>query len=840
MGDSVSSPEAQGSRFEETFVELLTRVIRDDLKLPLLDAIKQASGGQGGKDVQLRWLNTAGRTRFWHFECKSHRGEAIGLREISSKLIQEAMAPHDLDVWCLALSDVEPSNEVDDLLNVAPQKFALDFALTVISPSRESIKWLYSCHPDLYRQQYGSEPLRMTSGERAARVSRFGEWLEEWSEKRPKGGPAGWTRITMGRIDSPPNDLRLARAYLRGLTPTCPWAAVVHDWSVPRHRVENDLLRRLDTLEPGFDYEWMISAGGEGKSTVLRRVAWKIASTRPEIQVLWADEHAPAVLPVEWLERSAPGTTFFLLVDGTAQFSGLNAALASAERLAERGVQVFLLMADRGILWRGLRARQRIGSRRRKSPLKLVPLSSDEQNELLDRLEAHRLLEGSARAVAGPMLSDASRHARAAAQANQWERSWLVPTILQLVDPNRHPFEKILTSVMEELLEEGHEEALQLLLAISLLHAAGPSLPSDIAERLAGSDTALLRAVEILDQELERQFDVSSKLLNGSSSRYVTHGAAVSDGFIRAACVHPQLRRWLEAVCRQLPRLMTPEYARTTALREDRFELLDMATRYLQEQRRDPELAAALLESWTELDPQGFVAVNRLGTAYLRWLQQSLREGDSEPEGLRVVANRSRDCFRRALLLAEEVLTSSQIPTPYVGYDLLKQQHITFNSWAVLEATLGTAHGKWKGDRASLARAAYLAILSLSLEPSVLLNATGLLSRILVNLDEPRLAAPILACGLSVGAGHGKRGQLVERVRQQGISIPEGGVDLLPGALEKIVRQVLAHHWSDMDVEPTVTGNQALLIAALKRISSEVPQAEGIEDFESLLTPRRS
>jgi hypothetical protein len=834
-GGAAGSSGEQGSRFEETLTELLTRLIRDDLGLKLMDVVKQGSGRQGGKDVQVRWVNAEGRTRFWHFECKSQLGGVIPTQEVAPKLVQEALAPHDLDVWCLALSDAEPSNEIDDLLNAAPQKFTLDFALTIISPSRESIRWLYSCHPDLHRKQYGTEPLTMTKGERARRVERFGEWLEEWSEKRPRGGPQGWSRVTVGRVGSPVAHARLARAYLRGLTPTCPWAAVVHRWSVARHQIEKDLLQRLEVLEPGLDYQWLISAAGEGKSTVLRSVAWQVARDRPEMQVHWADEQSPAVVPVEWLEQAPRGSRFLMCVDGTFQFSGVAAGLANSDRFVDRDVGVLILMADRGNLWRANRARQGIPSRLRKPPLKLAPLTDSEQGELIGKLEAHRLLSGSARLDARRLLSQASENARSDVEANRWEKSWLVPTVLRLVDSDGRPFEKILGGVLEELQDEAREDALRLLLAISLFHAAGPALPREIAERLLGSQAELLNAVDVLDQELEQRFDVPSDLLHDSSSRYVTHGAVVSDGFIQAACVGSDLRQRLKALCGDVPGLMAPEYSRKSALREDRFELLDLATRYLQDQRHEPELTAAVLEAWTKLDPEAFVAFNRLGNSYLRWVQQI--RGSSEEDGLdwHALAARSREALKLSLAIAEDVLTRPEVPTPYLAYDLERHRRITYNSWAVLEATLGTKRGRWRGDRSALVRAVFLAILGIGLKESYLLRATGLLSQVLVNLEELALAAPIAACNLSLPGRRSKVVQLRRRLQSKAVAIPEGGVDLLPEALEAIVRKIVVPHWSDIDVESSTERNQALLVEALRRITAELPAGHAIMDPRTLV-----
>ncbi|MDQ3725051.1 MAG: hypothetical protein M3335_04025, partial [Actinomycetota bacterium] len=744
--EAKEKPEAQGQRFEETLAELFTRLIRDDLGLTLIDLISQSRGSQGGRDLQVRWESASGKIRFWHFECKSHAKGVIPLKEVSDKLLQEALSPHDIDVWCLACAAAEPANGFDDLINAAPQALALDFALTAISPSREGLKWLYACHPDLYWRQYGCAPSQLTPREREHCIERCGQWLEEWSEKRPRGGPSGWTRVTPSRVGSVPDLPREARAYLRGLTVTCPWPAVVHDWAVPRREIETSLFALVEEMEPGLDYEWLISAGGEGKSTLLRRLAWRVANDQPEITVLWADEERPAAVAVDWLERLPAGSRVLLCVDGTTEFSGLRDGLNASGRLAERNIGVLVVMADRGTLWRNRRLQQRFPSRARKPPLTLPPLSSAEREELLVRLESRGLLLEAARPRAIELLAKAAAGAGADRRRGKWDKSWLVPTVLEVVDPHHRPFKKILLSVLEELDDMGEVEALLLMLAASLLHAAGQGLPRDIAERLTGSDSQLIRASNILDQELENRLDMKTNAATDSGLRYVTHGAAVSDGFVRVAAEDSHLRRHLHAICRRLPQLMKLEYTELAALREDRFELLDLTARYLMELRKDPELAVPLLESWVELAPIAFPTFDRLGNAYSLWLRKMLEHGEMEAAELLNLVTRSRASFERSLIVARDVLTRAMIPGPYRDFDLGKHERITYNSWAVLELAVGSNNRPPLGSEDNLLRAVFLTLLSMEGgDTHQTTVSTGLLAKALVRLGQFEPAAAVLS-----------------------------------------------------------------------------------------------
>jgi hypothetical protein len=817
-GGVPESPEARGARFENTFAELLTRLLRDDLELTRVEVLQRSRGRQGGRDLQVKWQNQVGRLRHWHFECKSKQRGLITVEEFAGKLMQEAMTSHDIDVWCLAASNAEPSNETDDLLEAAPRTLGFDFALTAISPSRQGLKLLYSCHPDLHQRQYGSQAYGVTKGERQRLIQGFGEWLEEWSDKRPSRGPTGWTRLTPRRVMDSPASERDAKAYLRGLTVTCPWQAVVDGWSVARTEIEEILIGLLDGAVPGFHYEWLISAGGEGKSTVLRSVVWSVLKTRKDVEVLWADEDALAALPLSFLGELQKGSRVLMLVDGTGQFAGLKDGLGISARLAERDITVLLLMADRGNLWRGRRARQAIPSRARKAALRLPPLSTAEQEKLIEKLEAHKLLEHSRRKRAATMLASAASSAQAASRRNSWETSWLVPTVLEAVDPGQRPFERILGSVLEELQDE-QGSALNLMLAIALLHAAGSAIPLDLAERLVGSDLEL--AIDVLDQELETQLDFADRMVR--KTRLVTHGAAVSNGFVRAACSNEALLRRLSSICRLLPDLMKPEYSAESALREDRFELLDLVVRYLEQLGIDRTLAVSLLEAWVQLDPNGFPALHRLGNAFLRWIRSELQSGKMSNGELRQLVSQSRAAFEESLTVAEAVLARDLIPIPYRGYNQGQEERITYNSWAVLEATVGTEHSRRRlGGEADLRRSVFLAMLSLEHQNSHREAVSiGLLARVLVTLGEFELAAPILGYGVSLAETKRRLADdLSTKLERAGVALPEGSIGTLAKGLEAVVTRLLVPNWAVLEIK-VARGSRAALISALSRLSSE-------------------
>src|SRR5947209_13641518 len=314
------SSERQGETFERTFAELVERILRDDLGLSVLQVSRQPRGFQHGKDLQIRWINRQGAERRWHFECKSHRGTVLPEKEVADKLLEAARSLHDIDVWCLALANAEPSTAIDELFASTPQRFSFQFAIATLSPRRGFIRRLYACYPMLYREQYSSDAPALTRRERRRTVEDFELWLENESARRPRNPlPSEWRLITTAGFALGPNDSQGAARYLRGLTLTCPWEAVAYGWAVARPTAEEPLLRFASEAGPGLAARWRVAAGGEGKSTVLRRVAWQIARDETA-RVLWTDDRLISRIPLEWIDGRSSGTRVLLCVDGTCRF----------------------------------------------------------------------------------------------------------------------------------------------------------------------------------------------------------------------------------------------------------------------------------------------------------------------------------------------------------------------------------------------------------------------------------------------------------------------------------------------------------------------------------------
>jgi hypothetical protein len=822
-------PEVQGDRFEQSFLELITRVLENDLRLTILERVAQTRGPQRGKDLQIRWLDSDGNERFWQFECKSHAGKSLPTKEVADKLFQVVASSHHVDVWCLALANVEPSNELDDVIAAAPDNLSAEFALAVLSPLRGRLKRLYWCHPDLFRAQYPSEaPPTLTRRERNLLLEDFSAWLDAQQARKPASRvrlPTGWELVPRAGPPLTRNSSVAARRYLRGLTETCPWEAVAYNWAIERESVGRPLLAAVEQAPPGITVEWLVSAGGEGRSTALRRLAFEASRADEPARVLFArGEVTPVDFPTEWVDALPQDTQVVACVDGTRRFDGLDAALSKETDWTDRGLRIAIVLADRGNQWRRTRARLRL-RRTGGSPRYLIPLSPTEQARLVGRLVENRLLLAKSPEQAAAELADATAGAARDLQRRRAERPWLLPTIMQLTDPAGRPFDDILKSVLLELLGDNEHTALRLLMAISLLHASGSALPQVLGARLVRSSEALTAGLAVIDAELERQFEVPLPArLRTTEAEFVTHGWPISDGFARVALSDAMLRHTMLEMCGALPAAMAQEYTPQDLLPRDRFDLLDLATDYLDEEVGDHEAAAQLLSGWVDLDAYGYPALVRLGHALLRSLQEELKTG-ADPVRARALLDASRAACREALRVVREVFAMPQRPTPYAGYQREAQEAIVFHNWATLEATVGTPRKTLQlGSRAELERALSLCVLCYSAggEKHTRL-ALGLMAQVLINLDQFMLAGLAVAELEDLAGGENyvvRRCKRRLRSHRTAVAHEPSADELFAG-----IAPLTLDSSRGLGVAPTERGNREAITRALRRIAHALPSA---------------
>jgi len=832
--------QAQGAALEQLLCDLLSRVLRDDLGYHLLQASVQGSGAQYGKDIQVRWKQPDLGECFWHFECKSHTQGTLHQKEVADKIIDVCRSSHRIDAWCLALSSVEPNQWIDEVFAYAEKELNLPFCLAVLSPSRGFIKDLFACHPDLYTQLYPQEPMTpLTHDERQRRLASFSAFLSEASQRgrefrlRPHGA---LELVAPRRLASLEDRSDLRRAYLRGLTPTCPWEAVVHGWAVGRPTVEVKLLEEIRSTESGFFFRVLTGAAGEGKSTVMRRIAWEAANDPDQWAVLWTDAYfstGAASFPIRWIDALRDGSRVLICVDGSRQLEAIALGCKSHWELREDGKRVFVLMADRGNEWHRSPARSAL-YRCRQSPdekrVPLAPLSPREQVNLVDTLEATGLLWGKSPELATRRLEDAAHNA-----ADAPDRPYLLPTIMQLTDPQDRGFEKILADLLTSLPGEHDPGASRIMLAASMLHAAGTGLPRDLAERIAGDAGKLAHALALLQSELQHQLQYSPSTFGEAAlyAHYYVHHRVVADAIVGAAYSHPFQKEVLLAVCRDMPIVMKRDLLADLLLPPQHFAILDQTVDYLDQEKGVFEAAEALLTSWYILDERGFPALHRLAECCLRWLQQELKEEPPDLDLVQTLASRSRAAFAKTLDVARPVLAApDKAPARLRRYQYREVEFKTYHGWSVLENTMARLADTAGSRMSCLLRSVLLSLLAL--EPTVTLrqerSCCGTLALSLIDLGEYEVAAKVVAAEVALRQRPDVLKHHRKALASAGAAVPEPGLEPLADAIAQLATGPLLHEWRSIAMFPDCETHLRNVAKILERALSWVPSTESIAE----------
>ena len=101
--------------------------------------------------------------------------------------------------------------------------------------------------------------------------------------------------------------------------------------------------------------------------------------------------------------------------------------------------------------------------------------------------------------------------------------------------------------------------------------------------------------------------------------------------------------------------------------------------------------------------------------------------------------------------------------------------------------------------------------------------ACGVLADSLIALHEFDAASRVVAAKRSID-GHADRvvQRAVRKLARHGVTVPDGGVDLLSGAVSEVVTRVLMCHWDDLDVERHPADHRRQLRDALGLLSSDL------------------
>jgi hypothetical protein len=830
------SAQAQGQLFEDTFHELLGRLVVEDLGWDLEANVQQGSGSQFGKDIQARWREPGGAAASWHFECKSHVGATLGGKEVADKILDVARSSHRIQVWCLVTAHAEPSTWIDETFAWAADELQLPFILTAITPQRHFIKDLYRLHPDLYERQYGESPSLDSDLPRDEINASLRRFLSETTQQARDARLArqGSWEIVGDSLLASGADPRIEKAYFRGLLAAPPWSVITEGRAVPRESAVHRLTESVVNADVGLEYLWLVGAGGEGKSTVLRQLAWEVAQQHTEWTVLFsdpADREGPVALPLRLIDGLEAGAKVLLCIDESQDFTGGRALKARLASYIAKDLTVFVVVADRGLAWRrsGLRRDLQRGMTRQRRDIALAPLSSDEMDALVGKLAKEGLLHAYTEPEARSLATAAASSSHSGSP-----RYWLLPLLLQLTDPGGRGFESILLDVLMGLQGAEEDGALSLLLAASIGQAAGGVIPRRIAERLLGGETELDKAASALIAELESEFATDGSLLlaTRTTAPLLTHHRVIAETLVDVAFDATDLEPVLRAVCRDLPQTAAPDLTDEDLVPRELFAFFAQCGEYLWK-RRPPlfPCAAELLESWAALDPRLFPGMHQLAECHASWTRDVLKARKPDERLAADLIALARAEYRRTYEMTEATLADGQQrPRPYARYKLDYQRRVAWHAWAVFEGVVG-AHFR---DRTALERSALLSMLAF--QPGDRhweISGSATLALTLLNLDEPKLAAMVSSAYREVGRQRDRANLEVQRRRVEaaGCTIPAGGRALLPEAFAAVLRTVISSAVDQLAIFPTIREHRYFLRRSLESMRSSIGSTDSLDSL---------
>jgi hypothetical protein len=822
--------QAQGAAFESAFRELLGRVLAE-LRYTIVENVVVGSGAQGGRDVQTRWRTPDRREFAWFFECKSHDKTPVAEQDIANKLVSIARTRPEIDVWCLVMANREPTVGLNSLLAEASSLLWLTCGVELISPQSHDLRGLFACYPDLFLAVYPNVALTPPSVPmKQRRLRAFDAFLRDATrEARERALTSPWTIVIPGAM-ALRDDPLLARSYLRGWT-ACPWEAVAFDWAVERPSSANALHERIERAEPGLTVLGVTAAGGEGKTSLLRQLSWQHAQD-PTFQVLWAggEDDVPAHVPARWLEHLPQGARALLVVDGARRLRDVAQLVERQHVFAGADQRLLLLLADRGHEWFGSRVRNSLA---RRVPgfyeISLTPLAEDERQGLIDKLDEHGLLHVGTRESAFQLLTQAAESA-----ARDRDRSWLLPTMMQLTDREGRAFEKILESVLDDLSDADRTAAYMLLLGSSVAHAAGTRLPYDLAQRICATEGGVGRAQAVLAEELEAE---ALYLPRGGGRRlqtaFATHHRVVAAALVAVAAEQPAHAPRLRDLCAALPAAVASDVDLDGTMPVAYFDLLRSVAEYLvADDVALYEPAIDLLQGWYDLDHRYFPNVGRLADCLTAYMQDVARRGGSIAE-LTEIAAAARAAHLEHLRATRIALADPEAVPPRIRrFKLDEAESQTFHAWAVLES----AAGQLLDDRLALRRAAYLSFVAIlpkgdrdgesrRSREDVLARCCGTLSLNLIHLGLPEHAASVVAAGIAAKMA----GEIVRLRRQQladiGVELPQPALGLLDRAAAELAVDVFAAGWPTSTVFDREDEHLDYLVRAVESFATWLPSA---------------
>jgi hypothetical protein len=405
----------------------------------------------------------------------------------------------------------------------------------------------------------------------------------------------------------------------------------------------------------------------------------------------------------------------------------------------------------------------------------------------------------------------------ARARANEaGKRFWILPTLMELTDALERGFEDILRSVFDDLVAEGEEGALRLLLATSVAHAVDVGLRSAVAERVvedAGHDFAV--SFRALRAELDTQILGASRTMRGPiQGRLLTHHPLLAAAFLQVAWDSDAYRPALVESCRSIPRAMSLDVDAFALVEDSDFEVLHRASPYLRGQEFF-EAAVVLIEEWFAIDDLGrnFLAADQLATCLTDWLQKELEEPEPDPVLVESVATSARAWFEKSIDTARRYLTEERDLCPPRFRFRVYEDHerVACHGWAVLEDTVAHA----AADRDLLAQATFLTLLSLDPAGAKTAFVLGSLGNRLLHLGLYEDAARITSALIAVGGSARVTWFLTKELRKLRVEVPPPTLDDAGRTIARLCREVLIPELRN-DLWP---GSPQLRTSCMRRIA---------------------